>query len=160
MSIVYMNSVLRGGHSRRCVIIANCYVIIGIRAKSFTKVNSSPSPSMPCILSILTHLRGCAKIYHLTQPLPPFTSPRVQKMRLSGFKETAEAHHFTLPAQHRRTTIYPYTRLSPTRRNYRPQLGRKSIRTMSRAAIRPTSHYHPSSHLVRRLIRFKQSDKL
>ena len=25
---------------RRCVIIANCCVIIGIRAKSFTKVNS------------------------------------------------------------------------------------------------------------------------
>ena len=71
----------------RCVIIANCCVIIGIRAKSFTKVNSC-RPHPQCLaLSILTHLRGCAKIYHFD------TAPFVKNASL------AEAGGFEPPVR-------------------------------------------------------------
>ena len=43
----------------RYALIANCCAIIEIRAKSFTRSKLlSPSPSMPCILSIPAHLMG------------------------------------------------------------------------------------------------------
>ena len=67
----------------RCVIKAHCYVIIGMRVKSFTTVNSCcPCPHMPRTASILTPLKDCARHSPLsalqTRPQPADKPPRIR----------------------------------------------------------------------------------